>query len=167
MTITALSSSSPGGRNVADRIAWNEFVTEAGNGMRVVTCKESDVDDVVPTAPAGTVARIVRGSRCDTKAHTLREWAAALQFPGHFGDNWDAFEDCINDLGWLHAERAVAVITHADEMLPRSAKEFALLMSILTAAQDGGALRVVLHCEPGHTASLRKRMAGPGKTAPR
>jgi hypothetical protein len=152
---------------VAERKHWNEFVNDAGGGIGVVTCKESDVDEVAPTAPEGTVARIVRGSRCDTKAHTLREWAAAFQFPGHFGGNWDAFEDCINDLGWLHADCAVAIVTHADEMLPRSAKEFTLLLSILTAAQDGGALQVVLHCEPGRTAALRKRMAGPGKAAAR
>ncbi len=40
---------------------------------------------------------------CRSKTDLLDRIARALQFPATFGRNWDAFSDCLGDLGWLRA----------------------------------------------------------------
>ena len=37
------------------------------------------------------------------KASFLATVAAAMDFPAYFGHNWDAFEECVNDLSWAPA----------------------------------------------------------------
>src|SRR5262245_41285350 len=49
-------------------------------------------------APGKRVARVVRGVKCSTATKLFDEFAAALQFPDYFGENWDAFSDCFADL---------------------------------------------------------------------
>ena len=38
-----------------------------------------------------------------TKSELLASLSAALQFPPHFGMNWDALNDCLTDLSWRPA----------------------------------------------------------------
>ena len=40
------------------------------------------------------------GSLIDEKAAFLAACSQAMGFPAYFGHNWDAFEECITDLGW-------------------------------------------------------------------
>jgi hypothetical protein len=44
------------------------------------------------------VVRVVRGSHMQTAAQVFDEFAAAFQFPSHFGRNKDAFDDVMRDL---------------------------------------------------------------------
>ncbi|PBC41851.1 hypothetical protein CJ178_09855 [Rhodococcus sp. ACPA4] len=44
------------------------------------------------------VVRTVRGSHMQTTAQVFDEFAAAFQFPSHFGRNKDAFDDVMRDL---------------------------------------------------------------------
>ena len=37
------------------------------------------------------------------KASFMTAAAAAMDFPAYFGHNWDAFEECVNDLSWAPA----------------------------------------------------------------
>jgi hypothetical protein len=84
---------------------------------------------------AGFAIRQVDGRRCRTKAALLGEFARALEFPAHFGRNWDAFEDCLNDLSWLEADGHVIVVTSAHAVLARdAAEEYDTFVSILEAA---------------------------------
>ena len=143
---------------MADQLDWKNILHETTDSVHVITCEEPALDDVARTAPKGTVARIVRGQRCHSKERTLQEWAAALQFPSYFGNNWDAFEDCVKDLEWLQGRRVVAIVTRSDEMLPRSPEDFATLLSILVATQTETSLRVVFQCNPGRADAFRRRI---------
>ncbi len=82
------------------------------------------------------------------------EWAAALQFPYYFGHNWDAFDECIADLGWIDANGYAVAILDAALILPDD-RDLVLLFDILErAAQEWRAptpfrparpFKVVLH----------------------
>ena len=43
----------------------------------------------------------------------LERVSAALQFPGWFGRNWDALEDCLADLSWLEGKGHVLLLEQA------------------------------------------------------
>ena len=42
----------------------------------------------------------VNGEPIKDKSAFLAAFAKALHFPNYFGHNWDAFEECLNDLAW-------------------------------------------------------------------
>jgi barstar (barnase inhibitor) len=50
--------------------------------------------------PTGIYMRTVRGSKMTRVDRLYDEFAAAFQFPLYFGENWDAFTDCIGDPTW-------------------------------------------------------------------
>lgn len=67
---------------------------------------------------SGLTVRTVRGRKMRTEAGLFDEFAAALQFPLYFGENRNAFNDCITDLPALPAgEGYVVVITEPDQVL--------------------------------------------------
>lgn len=66
-------------------------------------------------AEGALVVRIPAKAR--GKEKLLGVLAAKLSFPGYFGHNWDALEECLRDLSWL-ADRPRVVIVH--EALPFS-----------------------------------------------
>lgn len=43
------------------------------------------------------------GAEITDKAAFMQASASAMQFPAYFGQNWDAFEESINDLAWAPA----------------------------------------------------------------
>ena len=43
------------------------------------------------------------GRQARDKRGFLAAAAAAMGFPAYFGHNWDAFEECVNDLSWAPA----------------------------------------------------------------
>lgn len=62
--------------------------------------------------------RVVRGRKMRSVLGLLDEFASALQFPLYFGENRDAFDECIADLAWLPQARGiVVVVTEPDEVL--------------------------------------------------
>lgn len=52
------------------------------------------------------------GRRARNKASFLRAIAEAMAFPDYFGENWDAFEECVNDLAWAPASGYVLLYEH-------------------------------------------------------
>lgn len=63
-------------------------------------------------APSGYVVRELRGPKMHTTMGVFDEFAAAFQFPYYFGENKDAFDECLRDLDDFVGEAAgyVAVI---------------------------------------------------------
>ncbi len=52
------------------------------------------------------------GRHARDKATFLAAAAAAMAFPAYFGHNWDAFEECVNDLSWAPASGYVLLYDH-------------------------------------------------------
>ena len=96
---------------------------------------------------AGLVVRVVRGRKMRTLPRLFDEFAAALQFPWYFGENRDAFDECIADLGWLPTQCGyVIVVTEAGEVLGDEAGTDALawLVGSLSRAAEEWARPVEL-----------------------
>ena len=92
------------------------------------------------------LVRVVRGSRMRTRTALFDEVSAALQFPIHFGDNWDALADCLGDLGWLGGPALVVLaIAEADRVGADATDVLPTFASVLA----GSGLQVLLHQPDG------------------
>lgn len=58
---------------------------------------------------AGLTARVVRGRKMTRFSGLMDEFAAALQFPSYFGENWPAFQECLEDMEWLPAGKGIVI----------------------------------------------------------
>jgi hypothetical protein len=66
--------------------------------------------------------------RAGNRAALLEEIAVALEFPAYFGRNWDAFEECLDDLA---GEEPVILVVHDAKRLWRDlGEEMAMLSTI-------------------------------------
>jgi hypothetical protein len=54
------------------------------------------------------IVRVRAGVR--SKQKLLGILAERLRFPGYFGWNWDALEECLSDLSWLGEGQRVAIV---------------------------------------------------------
>lgn len=70
------------------------------------------------------------------KDDLLGRIALALEFPDWFGQNWDALQDCLTDLSWLHAEGYVLILDRCDAFRADHGEDFATLLQICGAAAD-------------------------------
>ena len=64
-------------------------------------------------------------------ARLFQEFAAALQFPYYFGENWIALRECLVDLEWLPAEEYLLIIFDFPQLLQSDSKGLRVLMNIL------------------------------------
>jgi hypothetical protein len=64
-----------------------------------------------------SVLRCVRGKKCRGTRSLFHEFSAVFQFPCYFGENWSAFDECINDLEWLPSDSYGLFIGHADKIM--------------------------------------------------
>lgn len=85
--------------------------------------------------PSGLVIRFIRGGKIQTVDSMHDEISAALQFPWYYGENWAAFDECINDLEWLPGKAYLLIFTDAEQLLTKEDDEvFATLVRILNDA---------------------------------
>ena len=98
------------------------LLTPVTNWLHVTTADPAEVGDAVAALNRrpGMVARVLRGQKMRTAATLFDEFAAALQFPAYFGENWDALDECLADLSWLSDDRYLVAITAAHEVLDRA-----------------------------------------------
>src|SRR5438128_11682083 len=94
-----------------------------GPWLHLVVADESVACDrlrnLQQTVGVRIVCRVIRGRKARTRQGLFDEFAAALQFPCYFGENWDAFDECITDLAWLPAEAYVFLIVRSIYLLDK------------------------------------------------
>jgi hypothetical protein len=71
------------------------------------------------------------GRELATKAEFLEASARALRFPSYFGQNWDAFEESLNDMSWAPAQGYLVVFDGAGQFARTQPDEFAVALGIL------------------------------------
>jgi hypothetical protein len=118
------------------------------------------------------IARVIRGKHATTEASFFNECAAALQFPLYFGENWDAFRDCMLDLAWLEARGCTLVIADALHLLEKAKPEaLANFVKIVTEATQQWnkqgkpkPFHVVFHAVAAEESAVQKRFQAAGLT---
>lgn len=75
-------------------------------------------------------------SHVDSKATLLDALANGLKFPEHFGHNWDALADCLEDDGFLRKPGAVVRIAHTAHYRRTHAADWTTLEEILGEAAE-------------------------------
>lgn len=76
-------------------------------------------------------ARTIRGTKCSTVEELFTEFGAALQFPYYFGENWDAFHECITDLEWISGDGYLLFIVNAERVLAKKEDDFRTFVELL------------------------------------
>ncbi len=74
------------------------------------------------------------GRQIASKAEFLAACAAAMQFPGYFGNNWDALEDCLRDLAWAPAQRGRLVLYDHARCFAGAGRDFTVALEIFRSA---------------------------------
>lgn len=76
----------------------------------------------------------IDGQTITNKAEFLQACIKALNLPDYFGNNWDAFEDCITDLEWCSANRYIVWYTHPEHFAENDPQQWAIAIDILDSA---------------------------------
>jgi len=119
----------------------------------------------------------LRGKKMRTRQGMFDEFAAALQFPYYFGENWNAFYECIGDLDWLREDPIALFLMDSTEVLVEAdPDEFGLLVLRLTEIAESWTqsdefrparpFHAVLHARPEDAAQLGRRLAGEAVVVP-
>jgi RNAse (barnase) inhibitor barstar len=96
-----------------------------------------DFDTVKTAAGAAKLLfRSVDAAHADSKSALLAALAKGLKLPEHFGDNWDALADCLEDGDWLGSHGMVIAIRHAAHYQKTHASDWETLNDILNEAAE-------------------------------
>jgi RNAse (barnase) inhibitor barstar len=120
---------------------------------------------------ANTTVRILRGAKMTSEERLYDEFAASLQFPYYFGENWDALDECLRDLDWLSGDAYVLILLDASRILSSEDRaQLPTLIRVLKRARDEWSqavtegqswdraakpFHVVFHAEPSEARLLR------------
>ena len=126
-------------------VADYEVLGQAGDPILLLAqLSESEATDLAFAtrlrAPEAALVTVLRGTKMRTESQLFDEFAAALQFPYYFGENWNAFSECLADLSWLPATGHVLVITAPTDLLGQ-APEDALSVLVRTLERVGAEWR--------------------------
>jgi len=77
--------------------------------------------------------RVVRGEKMKTRAGLFDEFAAALQFPDYFGENWAALDECLSDLEWMPSEGYAVLMSNSLSVLSEEDPEDRAILPRLLA----------------------------------
>jgi hypothetical protein len=83
---------------------------------------------------AGDLWRALDLTSIRDKAGLLRALAQALEFPTHFGDNWDALADSLQDLSWLQWSRLAIEVCGSDGLRRDAPQDWNIALDIFRDA---------------------------------
>jgi RNAse (barnase) inhibitor barstar len=90
----------------------------------------------------------LEGKKIEKKEQFLNHAAVAMKFPTHFGQNWDAFYDCITDMEWVDAEGYAIYFDHTDAFVKHHESQLETVIELFQDAvnfwKDEGKSMIVL-----------------------
>lgn len=72
----------------------------------------------------------------DSKTELLAAIAKSLELPEHFGNNWDALADSVEDSGWLGRDGCVIALSHSGAYRKAHGVDWTTFEDILAEASD-------------------------------
>jgi RNAse (barnase) inhibitor barstar len=78
----------------------------------------------------------VDGRNVQRKEQLMNALATALRLPAHFGHNWDALEECLNDLAPVDGRGYFLLYDHIDGLMQAHPDQFSTLVEILRDAVE-------------------------------
>lgn len=109
------------GSNPVEPTGIEQFVAaDSGQVFGVASVSYGELSVLRSRLPSdGLLVRELRGSKMATVSAVFDEFAAAFQFPYYFGENKDAFDECMRDLDEFVgvASGYVVVIRDAERLL--------------------------------------------------
>jgi Barstar (barnase inhibitor) len=133
-----------------------------GTGGALILPWRGSADALVDAAIGRTPLWWLRGSRMRTRRGLMDEWAAAAQFPPHFGGTWDALRDALSDL----PEGGTFLVLEAEQLLQDSPpEEGQTLLAVLREVRkdlDPSPFQVVLQAEPDRYDTLLEGLRAMG-----
>ena len=102
------------------------------------------------TSERGLAFFHLEGQEIHDKDQFLKQVALALSFPEYFGNNWDAFSDCLTDMSWHETDGFVILYDHFDSLAKHSPRDFEMALDIFKESEEfwqnqGKALFVLLY----------------------
>lgn len=79
----------------------------------------------------------LEGKSIEKKEQFLNHAATVMHFPDYFGNNWDAFEECITDFEWMdEAEGFVIHFDHTDNFAAHHESQLETVIELFQDAVD-------------------------------
>jgi RNAse (barnase) inhibitor barstar len=85
---------------------------------------------------AGMAFFQLEGQKISKKEQFLNHASLAMHFPEHFGNNWDAFEDCLTDLSWVDEEGYVIFYDHFGSFAEHAPSQFETALEVFKSAVE-------------------------------
>lgn len=86
------------------------------------------------------------GSEVKDKSTLLEALNRTMRFPGYFGGNWDALEECLRDLEWSPAEGYVILYEEPQRLLEMSYDVLVTFLEVVVAVSEEWARDQVFFC---------------------
>jgi len=109
------------------------FFLEAKEPWLSISSKQIALMDL----PDDVLLLSLNGSAMNTLEKMYKEFSSVLHFPDYFGQNFNAFDECLTDLEWLPAKAYLLVISDAEFFLCDESED--VLESVITILNDAGA----------------------------
>lgn len=87
-------------------------------------------------AGSSNTVLLINGKKCSNKNKLFKEFVQPFQFPGYFGYNWDAFEECLNDLSWLPSKSYILFLSDINAVLGSYDNDFNIFIDLLVDTID-------------------------------
>ena len=122
------------------------------------------------------IIRQIEGEKCGTLDNLFLEFARTFKFPDYFGNNWAAFDECLNDLDWLSNDVYLLFLTDVDKVLTLSENSFNVFIETLSRSVKEWTegrnydsfptpptpFHIVFHCTNGKESEVETRLAKAG-----
>ena len=73
----------------------------------------------------------INALKCITRNGVLKEFATCFDFPGYFGNNLDAANDCMRDLSWLQEKNYKIIVRNISVLRKKNNRQADQLKELL------------------------------------